>query len=198
LLREPPKALRRADVVVLTRCDQIAAAVRDSLRRAIARVAPGVPVVEAVHRPVNLCNANREIAPLERLRGRPIAAFCGIGNPEAFRRTLLDLGAPLQAFRTFPDHHSYSCRDVDDLRNWARQLATDCRVVTTQKDLVKLHLTDLNNRELWALRVLLQVEVGRDMLDLKLEEASKARTQSNCRLQSAECRIQSAICNLQS
>ena len=110
-------------------------------------------------------------APLELLTGRPVAAFCGIGNPEAFRRTLADLGADVVAFRTFPDHHAYARADVDDLRGWARQQATDCVVVTTQKDLVKLRLTDLGGRELWALRIQLHFEAGQDEFDRKLEEA---------------------------
>ena len=99
-----------------------------------------------------------------------MAAFCGIGNPEAFRCTLRDGGAEVVAFRTFPDHHPYTRADVDDLRDWARRQASDCVVVTTQKDLVKLRVTDLGGRELWALRIQLHVEVGKDEFDRRLEE----------------------------
>ena len=173
LLREPPSSLRRAGVVVLTRCDQVSRAERDRLREAVGRLAPGVPVAETTHRPVGLGNG-AAAAPLERLRGGPVAAFCGIGNPEAFRRTLGDLGADVVAFRTFPDHHAYARADVDDLRGWARQQATDCVVVTTQKDLVKLRLSDLGGRELWALRIRLHVEAGGAEFDRKLEEVIRA------------------------
>jgi tetraacyldisaccharide 4'-kinase len=169
LLREPPSSLRRAGVVVLTRCDQVASAERGRLREAVARLAPDVPVAETTHRPMDLSNG-AQIAPLDRLHGRPTAAFCGVGNPEAFRRTLRDCGADVAAFRTFPDHHAYARADVDDLRVWARQQASDCVVVTTQKDLVKLRLTDLGGRELWALRIQLHVEVGKDEFDRRLEE----------------------------
>ena len=170
LLREPPSSLRRADIVVLTRCDQVSEAERGRLRQVVARFAPGAPVAETTHRPVDLSNAAQVAAPLEQLRSRPVAAFCGVGNPEAFRRTLHDLGADIVAFRTFPDHHAYARADVDDLRAWARQRATDCVVVTTQKDLVKLRLCDLGGRELWALRIRLHVEAGQEAFDRKLEE----------------------------
>ncbi len=170
LLREPPSSLRRAGAVVLTRCDQVGRAERGGLRTVVGRLAPGVPIAETTHRPVALGNGART-ADLDTLRGRPVAAFCGIGNPEAFRRTLTDVGAEVVAFRTFPDHHPYARADVDDLRAWARQQATDCVVVTTQKDLVKLRLSDLGGRELWALRVALHVEVGQNEFDRKLEEA---------------------------
>ncbi len=54
LLREPPSSLRRACVVVLTRCDQVGAEERSRLRSAIARLAPQAPLVEATHRPIGL------------------------------------------------------------------------------------------------------------------------------------------------
>jgi tetraacyldisaccharide 4'-kinase len=171
LLREPPRSLRRAGAVVLTRCDQVDEAARDRLRREVTRIAPGVPVVETSHQPVDLVNGDQSPAPLQRLRHRPLLAFCGIGNPEAFRRTLTDLGAEVAAFRTYPDHHAYTRTDVEDLRTWARQQATECIVVTTQKDLVKLRLARLGERELWALRIHLHIDAGRETLDHQLQSA---------------------------
>ena len=170
LLREPPSGLKRAGVVVLTRCDQVGPADRRRLREDVTRLAPQVSVAETTHRPVGLSNGPEAAVPLEHLHGRPVAAFCGIGNPAAFRRTLRDLGIEVGAFRTFPDHHAYTRADVDDLRAWARQQPTDGVVVTTQKDLVKLRLTDLAGRELWALRIQLHVETGQDEFDRRLEE----------------------------
>src|SRR5262249_22004619 len=46
LLREPPSSLRRADAVVLTRCDQAAPEALADLCRRVARLAPGKPVAE--------------------------------------------------------------------------------------------------------------------------------------------------------
>jgi tetraacyldisaccharide 4'-kinase len=173
LLREPPSSLRRAGSIVLTRCDQVSAEERRHLREAVTRLAPGLPTVESAHRPIDLCNGTRTAA-LDRLRERPVAAFCGVGNPEAFRRTLRDLGADVIAFRTFPDHHPYTRADVEDLRAWARRQPADCVVVTTQKDLVKLRLSELGGRELWALRIRLHVEAGREEFDRRLEAVIRA------------------------
>ena len=50
-----------------------------------------------------------------RLDGARVAAFCGIGNPDAFRRTLTNLGMNLVDWRVFPDHHSYTRADVESL-----------------------------------------------------------------------------------
>jgi tetraacyldisaccharide 4'-kinase len=171
LLRESPRGLARAGAVVLTRCDQVGPDEVVRIRERVERLAPGVPVSETEHRPVGWVNAEGSAATPEALQGRPLAAFCGVGNPEAFRRTLLGLGATVAAFRAFPDHHRYTRSDVEELRSWARQQATECVVVTTQKDLVKLPLVRVGERELWALRIQLAFRTGRELLDRKLKEA---------------------------
>lgn len=165
LLREPPGGLRRADVIALTRCDQVAAEQRQQLRRTIDSIAPHKLLVETTHRPVDLCNSDGENAPLDLLREGPVAGFCGIGNPGAFRRTLLDLGARLEDFRSYPDHHAYSSADVEELHRWAGGLPKSTPIVTTQKDAVKLRLSHLGDRPLWWLRIRLRVESGQDALD---------------------------------
>jgi tetraacyldisaccharide 4'-kinase len=100
--------------------------------------------------------------PLDALRGRPVAAFCGLGNPEAFRRTLRDLGSEPAEFRAYPDHHAYTRADVDDLRMWARAQPPDAVLATTQKDLVKLRIDLLGERDLLALRIGLHLRPGPD------------------------------------
>ncbi len=171
LLRETPSGLRRAHLIALTRCDQVNEADKVRLRQEVARLAPGVPVIETTHRPVELVTCEGNTASLEALRGRPVAAFCGVGNPESFRRTLTDCGAGVIAFRTYPDHHGYTRADVDDLRAWARGLPSDCQVVVTQKDMVKLRLTRLGELPLWSLRIRLHVVTGADDLERLLELA---------------------------
>jgi len=168
LLREPPSSLRRAGIVLLTRCDQVDPERRQHIRREIGRRAPAVPIVETSHRPTELIGSSGSQAELETLRGRPAAAFCGLGNPEAFRRTLLDQGASLTAFRTFADHHPYNRADVADLCRWAAELPADTHVVTSQKDLVKLRVPDLAGRPLWALRIRLQIQSGQEILEQHL------------------------------
>jgi tetraacyldisaccharide 4'-kinase len=171
LLREPPSSLQRADVLVLTRCDQAPAEQCERLRRTLERIAPHKPVVETTHRPVELSNSDGASASLELLREGPAAAFCGIGNPEAFRRSLLDLGARLEDFRVYPDHHAYGRTDVEDLQRWACRLSAGARILTTQKDAVKLRLSHLGERPLWWLRIRLCVESGQDVLEGWLRSA---------------------------
>jgi tetraacyldisaccharide 4'-kinase len=162
LLREPPSSLRRAHAVLLTRCDQAEADAVSRLVEAVRDLVPERPVVQSEHGPVAWIGHGRPEQPVDALRGRPVAAFCGIGNPKAFRRTLCAVAAEPVAFRVFPDHHIYTSTDVDDLRRWAGRLPDGAVVVTTQKDLVKLRPDSMAGRDLLALRVALQVRAGPD------------------------------------
>src|SRR5262249_5376706 len=92
LLREPVSGLRRANAIVLTRCDQLAPDALAKLKEQVARLAPRATLAETAHAPEELVNEDvRE--DLQAVRARPVAGFCGLGNPDGFRRTLLDLGA---------------------------------------------------------------------------------------------------------
>jgi tetraacyldisaccharide 4'-kinase len=169
LLREPVSGLKRADVVLLTRCDLVRPDELSRIRIQVRKLAPETPIVESEHRPVAWVNGDRTTE-LDAFRGRPVAAFCGLGNPDAFRRTLVELGGEPIVWRTYPDHHAYSRDDIEELREWARPLPEDAVIATTQKDLVKIRLEHLGNRELWALRIGLHVRVGEDELARKIDE----------------------------
>ena len=175
LLREPPSGLRRAGAIVLTRCDQATATELEQLRQRVERLAPGVPVAETVHRPLALIQSGPQSTTPDWLRGRSVAGLCGIGNPEAFRRTLTDLGAEVIDFRVYPDHHAYNREDVEEMRGWARGLPAEAAVVTTQKDLVKLRLVELAGRPVWTLRIGLAFHSGQARLEALLEGVLRRR-----------------------
>lgn len=163
LLREPKGGLRRAQLALLTRCDQVSPEQLARLRVEVRNIAPGLPMTESRHVPQRLVNAEAAEADLDAIAGKPVGAFCGIGNPEGFRRTLVDLGAHVQAWRVFPDHHPYHANDVDELRQWARELPGEAWLLTTQKDLVKVGVTQLGGRPLWAVRIALELTEGQEV-----------------------------------
>jgi tetraacyldisaccharide 4'-kinase len=168
LLREPRSSLRRASVVLLTRCDQVKAEEVQTIRQQIERQAPATLIAESIHEPAAWRNAQGQTLPPTGLQGRPVAGFCGLGNPEAFRRTLQKLGLEVIAWRTFPDHHPYTRDDIEDLRRWAREQPPQAVMATTQKDLVKIRLERLGDRELWALQIQLHVLAGKEAMENKL------------------------------
>ncbi len=158
LLRESPRGLRRAHVAVITRSDQSADVA--NIRRKIETLAPGLAVVETSHAPSLWVNSGGATQAVNAWQGQRLAAFCGLGNPNAFRGTLEKLGHEVVAWRTYPDHHPYTRADIDDLRRWARDLPVGTVVATSQKDLVKIRLERLEGHELWALRIGIQVHAG--------------------------------------
>jgi tetraacyldisaccharide 4'-kinase len=163
LMREPFSSLARAHAIILTRCDQADEATLAGLRQ---RIAPyGKPVAESVHAPSALVSSSGAVQPLSSLHGQAVAAFCGLGNPEAFRRTLEGLGAKVAGMKAYPDHHPYSRADVDELARWGRSFPEGAPLITTHKDLVKLRVDSLGGRPLWALRVRLEVRAGQGKLD---------------------------------
>src|SRR5205807_5297179 len=123
--------------------------------------------VEARHAPLALIDTGGNSSPPDSLADRRVAAFCGIGNPEGFRRTLESLGARLAGFRPFPDHHPYPAADVADLTAWARTVGADL-ALTTQKDLVKLRSTNLGAVPLRAVRIGLEITSGAPVLEESL------------------------------
>jgi tetraacyldisaccharide 4'-kinase len=169
LLREPISSLKRAVVAVFTRCDQVPA---EELRQQVEwlkRRFPQLPICLTRHEPISLIGAEAQTADVSELQGKSVVAFCGLGNPESFRRTVTDLGATVTDFRTFPDHHPYTRDDVENLGAWAASTPADTIVVTSQKDWVKLRVGELGGRKLWAVRVGLTVIGGKEVLHQKLE-----------------------------
>ncbi|MCL2005983.1 MAG: tetraacyldisaccharide 4'-kinase [Planctomycetaceae bacterium] len=139
-LREPVGELRRADVVLLTRADLVDEAQRQEIQQRVLAINPKIVWGETVHVPTALISPDSTSEAIESIRGRSALAFCGIGNPAAFRKTLERCGVEIAKLMTFPDHHRYSARDVDGILRTARELGTDL-ILCTMKDLVKWDAT---------------------------------------------------------
>ena len=168
LLREPPAGLVRADAVVLSRIGSAAPSRRAAIRTELAAVCGGrLPGVwaECDHRAVGLRTADGSVGPLDRLRDARLFAFCGIGNPAAFRSTLAGIaGRDPAGFRAFADHHPYSAADLDALAAAARSVSADI-LVTTLKDLVRVQRTDLGGIQLAAVEIAIEFEAGAASLE---------------------------------
>ena len=131
-LREPKSALRRADILLLTRTDIATEFVH------FDQLADRKQIFESCHRPTRLHQLTTgEACPLDLLKGQRILAVCGIGNPEAFAGTLRRFEPKAVELLAFPDHHRYSSADINDISARACEVRADI-VVTTEKDSQKL------------------------------------------------------------
>ena len=144
LLREPVRSLRRASAVDPFPCRPARAvpARADPPQGRSAR--PRLcRFIESRHAPIDLIDGEGQSYPLDELAGKDVAAFCGIGNPEGFRRTLVPLCRRLPR----PEGLSrppplYGAGDVRSLTDWAGEMGANL-ALTTQKDLVKLRTATL-------------------------------------------------------
>ena len=169
MLREPLGGLRRAQVVILSRADAVEQSAREAIRREVVRHAPEALWAEVAQIPRALFSAEESQRPTAELAGKPVAAFCGIGNPDGFRHTLDACAYRVAAFREFPDHYRYARGDVESLSRWAATLDVSA-VVCTHKDLVKLRTTHLGGKPVWALVIGLDFLGGREGLEKRLAE----------------------------
>lgn len=136
LLREPPSALRRAGLILLTRSDLVSESTLVSLADDMRKLAGQAPVLRCRHRVSRL--ETLDGVPLsDGLGGVSVVVVCGIGNPTAFARTVQNLGAEIVASRFYSDHYHFRPHDVSELLSPGRFPPHDLMVIT-EKDAVKL------------------------------------------------------------
>lgn len=176
LLREPISGLKRASVVVLTRADQCDDETRRRIISRIEQIRGSKGIVEVAYPPTRLRNCNGETIGFESLQGQTVAAFCGIGNPDGFRRTLSECGLEVapQLFRTFPDHHHYTADELKQISQLSSNAGAKA-LLTTQKDLVKIQKPDLDGLPLWAVEIGTNVLTNLELLESQLNTICPAR-----------------------
>ncbi len=136
LLREPVESLRRAHLVVLTRCGQVSSAALSRIGIRLDEVAGDVTRVQCNHRVTSIERLGGS-AVEESLEGKRAVVFAGIGHPRAFATTVRSLGVEVVGERWRPDHYNYRRRDIDSLLRPGRFPPHDL-CITTEKDAVKL------------------------------------------------------------
>lgn len=174
LLREPLDGLRRAHVVALSRAETLAEAHIAAIHDRVREYAPDCLWLELAHQPRELLSrtagaAGREPWPLHWLRGQPVLALCGIGNPLGFRLTLESCGAEIVEFLEFPDHHAFTPANLRDLTARVQSQPDIVAVVCTHKDLVKIDQAQIADRPLFALVIGMEVRRGLEDFQSRLD-----------------------------
>ncbi len=136
LLREPVESLRRAHVVVLTRCEQVSRAECSTIARRLRELAASAVHIKCRTRVMDVERLDGTVF-RESLQGKRAFLFAGIGRPGAFAATVRGMGVNVVGHRWFSDHHRYRRRELDRLLGSSGLPACDV-VLTTEKDAVKL------------------------------------------------------------
>lgn len=176
LLREPVQSLRRAGVVVLSRCDQVSPSRLLQTEERVRRIAPSATVLRSRHRVDGMARLDGTPDDTD-LTGKRAVVFAGIGHPRAFLTTVQSLGADVVAQRWWPDHHRYKRRDMARMLRAGRLPDHDV-VLTTEKDAAKLaQRIELNALSIRVVRVAVEfLDDGDELMDIILERALSCST----------------------
>ena len=139
-LREPRAAVSRADCVIVTRTDQVEDTA--SINSTLGRLAPSVTVLSSRMVTSGIRRVNGEGVNKESLLAQPLAAFCGVGNPESFFEQLRRESLTLAFTHAFADHHNYTQSNLDSMMREAKAHAAS-GLITTAKDALKLSSLNL-------------------------------------------------------
>ncbi|MDT8440429.1 MAG: tetraacyldisaccharide 4'-kinase [Desulfuromonadales bacterium] len=130
-LREPRRAVARADLILLTRSDG----------HLPAGLVPSVPVLHARHRLADcLLGLDGRTIAWSDLHGKNGVAFAGIADPEGFFSLLRQQGVALVDTIPLADHQRY---DAEVLKRLRQSCENAEFLLTTEKDGAKLVAADL-------------------------------------------------------
>lgn len=165
-LREPLNALERAQHIIITKIPKNYDQQKiDRLKHFIVKKSPNSSVSlchfesESLHQ---LIAGKWADEPLDKLKGLPMVAFCGLAKNQGFFNMIEDLGAKVLNKISFGDHHNYTNADIENLKK-ALKSANAEYLVTTRKDLIKLENSPLSSR---IIAINMSVEWVDEMPDL--------------------------------
>jgi len=171
-MREPLGAVGRATALLITRADTQADV--DGVLAQLRKL--GQPLPETAHivfQPEGLMSVTTQ----ERRDGHwctgKTAVLCsGVGHARSFRFIAEAMGLRVLEEVLFPDHHSYTAGEVEELRITAQTARAEL-IVTTEKDAGKLAALLKPGEAWWAVRLSTQVSAGEEQLRQRILNCSK-------------------------
>ncbi|MBI5632872.1 MAG: tetraacyldisaccharide 4'-kinase [Nitrospirae bacterium] len=137
-LREPLTALNRADVIMITKAEREDAGLIAEIRRYNRHA----PIFFSEHRVAAVRSGTGDRKAPDWLQDRKVFCFCGLADPESFRKTVAGSGADVAGMKAYRDHHRYCQQDVADIVKESASSGA-AWIITTEKDFVKLRNLDL-------------------------------------------------------
>jgi tetraacyldisaccharide 4'-kinase len=162
-LREPFPAVARADVVLITRAHLSPLA--PAIERAVRQWNTHAPVFRAALEPRAWVDSRAGTCyPAAEPPFRRAGAFCGLGNPQSFRRTLERLGVTPLGWFEFADHHRYRAWAIRRLEHHFTALGADA-MITTEKDVVNMSGDGPASLPVYYLKVSMAIEREEEFLE---------------------------------
>jgi len=134
ILREPISSVRRADALILTRCE---GSDSENLNELIT-----MPFFKCQHTPFMIKNKRLILKNKNFFKNKKAFIFSAIAKNEEFYNTVRKLGCFIISALEFDDHHRYLKEDFEKIAYLSKSLKPDI-IITTEKDYVKMPL-DIN------------------------------------------------------
>ncbi len=156
-LREPLSALRRADIIVITRSVEAQSPALET----IIRRHTSCPIFYSSTRLESVLRLPRlDVAlPEQDWRKARFLAFCGIGNPAAFFDDLRHWGFQAIQERGFADHHAYTASEAAELEQAAASCGADA-LLCTEKDVWNLREVKFSTLPVYCCRISFELPEG--------------------------------------
>lgn len=135
-LRESAKGIRRADIVVITKCNGITAEQQEKCREHIRRI-KDIPVFFSQTRygelyPLFGCSITKATA------GSEVLLVTGIAHPEPLKREI-EKRFPRVRLMRYSDHHNFTASDFRDIEQQFLGMENGNRIIiTTEKDATRI------------------------------------------------------------
>ena len=173
-LREPPRNLRRASFIIVTKSGPDP---DDALLARLRKLNPTAAIIECDHAPRHWQDIRTgKTLPLDHLKGRHVGAMSGIARPESFEEAVRRLGANVEITKAFADHHRFTKKEIYRFLEWCDRRSLDA-LVTTEKDAVRFPEIDNPPLPMLYLRVEIEILRGREHWEDLLDRVAGAKSQ---------------------
>ncbi len=175
ILREPLSALQRAHFIVLMHVNLLKTQDLRDLRKKVSEMAPQAKLVQAYVEPLFFYRGrDGQRVSLEKMRGKRVTTFSGIGFPRSFQ--LILQRAKIRPARNFEylDHYDFKKKDIEEIKS-VSGLAGSEDVVTTEKDFYRSRKLICDNMDPLVLATRVQFMSGEDAIEEHLMQLMKVR-----------------------
>jgi len=169
ILREPISAIKRADMIVLTKTDEIDEYAKEIIIKKIEGIVPGKPVVMTQHNVSYLKDVTGAIYSADSLFLKKVCIFSGIADPDYFGFLVKEKKANIAVRYDYPDHHVYSQRNINIIYKKCIENNIE-KIITTSKDFIKIKDLDVSMIEdkLFIMNIAIDIVAGKEKLNAGL------------------------------
>ena len=135
-MRESANGIRRADIVIITKCDELTDKQKDFCRNYVARIKE-IPIFFSCIEygepyPLFNCSTTR------MTKATDVLLVTGIARPEPMVKEIERMGAKV-TLRSFADHHNFTSSDLKEIEQQYNNIENNNKVIiTTEKDATRI------------------------------------------------------------